>query len=940
QEFFSTYKLDVIVVPTNRPVVRDDLNDVIYRTKKEKYNAIIEEAISMHDQGRPVLVGTISVDVSQRLSDMLTQRGVPIANWLKKGDVTQELESGRFHTVLNAKFHRQEAEIVSKAGLAGSITIATNMAGRGTDIKLTPEVVQRGGLHIIGSEKHEARRIDRQLRGRSGRQGDPGSSRFYLSLEDDLMRLFGSDRITNIMSRMGSSEEGERIEHPLITRSIERAQKKVEERNFEIRKNLLEYDNVLNEQRKIIYKRRQNLLGFATADDFIESKSKRFFSEEDERGQWKLDEMLQSIASFFRRPVDFEAKDLEQLKHEEIKETLREWVQEHLQEDQLYRQLQFRHRLLGYCSIESVLHEVVRLKIRLHNAGSHDTSKWNFDGIRDELQRIFSDAPEWLGDRGGQTDAAQVEKRLIDWADDLYNQRFEVDHSSYDYAVFKQVDLLTVLQAYVDGLLAMHLAEQVPAISWNTDDFLLDLRRVFNAAPQLGSHEIRTIRREKLRQILYDWVKDNAASIDDMALRHRIVGYFSTLNFIDALMHHLFASGDGKAEALSQQQKAKLQAWFGAEALDFTAEGEEKLSAAQKLSRHLRRLYILKMDEKRQAYLDQMLIKASIEEYISAAVSAVTKAIASSSRSHEEKQRELGLNLQYMMLQRPEKSLPGSLDEAGLASFSEDMVAWALNLQHTFAEREERLRQSALSSEIVRDSVFMMIEDTIYNIIRTALDTGTELDASQMRRLEADCRLVFRQTPRLADESDQAFDPNTIMDQLGKWTSDLYHQRIQELGPELVTRYERYLMLEKIDENWRQHLNATDELREGIGLRGYGQKDPLLEYKSEAYNLFVKMIDRIDREVVSTLFRVFDVGGELEERQMRRSEPKDYMTTHSQVEIFKQVMGRTKQAEPSAQPSVQTGKRPQVIKKAQVGRNAPCPCGSGKKYKHCCGKNV
>ncbi|HOH09294.1 MAG TPA: hypothetical protein PLF89_17355, partial [bacterium] len=203
QEFFSTYKLEVVVIPTNRPVVRDDENDVIYRTRKEKYSAIVEEAIAMHEAGRSVLVGTISVEVSQLLSDMLTQRGVPIANWLKKGDVSQELESGRFHTVLNAKFHRQEAEIVAKAGLPGSITIATNMAGRGTDIKLHPEVANRGGLHIIGSEKHEARRIDRQLRGRSGRQGDPGSSRFYLSLEDDLMRLFGSDRITTMMSRLG-----------------------------------------------------------------------------------------------------------------------------------------------------------------------------------------------------------------------------------------------------------------------------------------------------------------------------------------------------------------------------------------------------------------------------------------------------------------------------------------------------------------------------------------------------------------------------------------------------------------------------------------------------------------------------------------------------------------------------------------------------------------
>ncbi|MDZ7370862.1 MAG: DEAD/DEAH box helicase, partial [candidate division KSB1 bacterium] len=212
QEFYSTYKLEVVVIPTHKPCIRIDYDDVIFRTKREKYNAIIEEALAMHEQGRPVLIGTISVEVSQHLSNLFTMRGIPMANWLQKGDVTRELESGRFHTVLNAKYHKSEAEIIAKAGLPGAITIATNMAGRGTDIKLAPGVAEKGGLHIIGSEKHEARRIDRQLRGRAGRQGDPGSSRFFLSLEDDLMRLFGSDRITSIMSSLGSMEEGERIE--------------------------------------------------------------------------------------------------------------------------------------------------------------------------------------------------------------------------------------------------------------------------------------------------------------------------------------------------------------------------------------------------------------------------------------------------------------------------------------------------------------------------------------------------------------------------------------------------------------------------------------------------------------------------------------------------------------------------------------------------------
>jgi len=238
-EFHKIYKLDVVVIPTHKPCIRVDHPDVIYRTKREKYRAIIQEIQECHRRGQPVLVGTVSVEVSELLSRMLP-KNIP-------------------HSVLNAKRHKEEAEIVARAGMEGAVTIATNMAGRGTDIKLGPGVVEKGGLHIIGTERHEARRIDRQLRGRSGRQGDPGSSRFYLSLEDDLLRIFGSERIAGIMDRMGM-EDGEPIEHPFVTRAIENAQKKVEQHNFEIRKHLLEYDDVMNRQREVIYALRQRIL--------------------------------------------------------------------------------------------------------------------------------------------------------------------------------------------------------------------------------------------------------------------------------------------------------------------------------------------------------------------------------------------------------------------------------------------------------------------------------------------------------------------------------------------------------------------------------------------------------------------------------------------------------------------------------------------------------
>ena len=239
-EFWEIYKLDVVEIPTNRPIARDDRNDLIYKTKREKYNAIIDEVTKLSQQGRPVLIGTTSVEISELLSRMLAIRKID-------------------HNVLNAKLHKKEADIVAAAGKSGVVTIATNMAGRGTDIKLAEAVKKAGGLAIVGTERHDSRRVDRQLRGRSGRQGDPGSSQFYVSLEDNLMRLFGSDRVAKMMDRMGL-EEGEVIQHSMMTKSIERAQKKVEENNFGVRKRLLEYDDVMNAQREVVYKRRRHAL--------------------------------------------------------------------------------------------------------------------------------------------------------------------------------------------------------------------------------------------------------------------------------------------------------------------------------------------------------------------------------------------------------------------------------------------------------------------------------------------------------------------------------------------------------------------------------------------------------------------------------------------------------------------------------------------------------
>jgi preprotein translocase subunit SecA len=274
QEFHDIYKLDVLVIPTNMPCVRKDSNDSVYKTRREKFSAVQKEIQTIHAQGRPILVGTVSVETSEQLSRMLQRAGL-------------------IHSVLNAKYHQQEAEIVARAGQRGAITIATNMAGRGTDIKLGPGVADLGGLHVIGTERHEARRIDRQLRGRCARQGDPGSSHFFIALEDDLMRLFGSDKIVKVMEKMGY-EEGQELEHPLLNRSIESAQKRVEQQNFQIRKRVLEYDDVMNKQREVVYGFRNDIINsddvrdrlMDIMEEVVQSKVAQCITAEEERSSW------------------------------------------------------------------------------------------------------------------------------------------------------------------------------------------------------------------------------------------------------------------------------------------------------------------------------------------------------------------------------------------------------------------------------------------------------------------------------------------------------------------------------------------------------------------------------------------------------------------------------------------------------------------------------
>ena len=311
QEFREIYGMDVIEIPTNRPVQRVDLDDAVYMTKKEKFRAVVEEIKKAHAKNQPVLVGTITIETSELLSNMLRREGIA-------------------HQVLNAKFHELEAEIVAQAGVAGAVTIATNMAGRGTDIKLDEEARAAGGLKIIGTERHESRRIDNQLRGRSGRQGDPGESRFYISLEDDLMRLFGSEKLMSVFSSLGVAEN-EQIEHKMLSSAIEKAQRKIESNNYGIRKNLLEYDQVNNEQREIIYKERRRVLdGDNMRDaickmitDTVENTVDMCISDEVDSDEWDLIELNTILQPII--PVKTITKeDVKGIRKNQLKQNLKE----------------------------------------------------------------------------------------------------------------------------------------------------------------------------------------------------------------------------------------------------------------------------------------------------------------------------------------------------------------------------------------------------------------------------------------------------------------------------------------------------------------------------------------------------------------------------------------------------------------------------------------
>ena len=796
-EFWKVYHLDVVAIPTNRPLTRDSYADVIFRSDREKYHSILEEIREVHATGRPILVGTTSIEKSEQISEMLQRHGI-------------------VHQVLNAKYHEREAEIVAQAGRKGGVTIATNMAGRGTDIILggNPEfmawadlkrlhdedglplyptrlevppqvwkeavdqyepemkaegreVAALGGLHIIGTERHESRRIDNQLRGRAGRQGDPGSSRFFLSLEDDLMRKFAGEWVSAVLTRLGM-EENEAIESRLVSRRIEGAQKKVEERNFDSRKNLLEYDEVMDEQRKSIYSFRQSLLdGKPPKDailDMIDGQVReavaRFLTED------------YSAASFAewasqRLGVELNAKEFRHVKFEEAREDA-------------------KHQA------EAQLGETIREAIEENLPFDAEPEEWTWQS-------------------------------LVNWA----NTRYGLNLKEKDLKKFAQFDKgeLELDRTALEEFLTERAGEMVAKVD-------LDPAREF-----LGE----------------DWG------------RRSLAGW----------LHHKFGIAADAAE------------WAG-----------------------------LAKDE-------------------------VTKRVQSLARqlyTHKEAEFPVRVGMSRFLHERTQTQ-PARYDREGLA-------AWASQRFHALIDPEEL--QLKLRPEI---------EALLLDVAHTHYKGGTLAE-----QLEAKLAAAFGPEPASAKATATTPDPKALRD-LTDWAHqnlgldetilDLASMDRDDARVALVNaldrlhrsemrEMEKVLLLQILDSSWMEHLRAMDHLRSSVGLQGYAQKDPKVEYKQEGMKIFAEMWNGISDKVTDLVFRVETFDPDFLSYLGARWQLDRAQTIHQAApsELASAPKSQIQQQQEAAIAASQnTGERkhePVRNVGKKVGRNDPCPCGSGKKFKSCC----
>jgi len=858
-EFAKIYKLDVVNIPTNLPLIRKEHHDLVYRTHKEKLDAIEEEVVEQHATGRPLLVGTISIEKSEMLSERLKRRGIK-------------------HEVLNAKHHEREAQIVAQAGQMGHVTIATNMAGRGTDIvlgefgveellehwkscglapkhlradmpraelerelteywakkfldekelKKTPKekwgerlkeywaerdmrplrlctnVAELGGLHIVGTERHEARRIDNQLRGRAGRQGDPGSSRFFLSLEDDFMRIFASERVSSILKRVGM-EEGMAIEAGIVSRSIERAQRKVEEHNFEIRKHLLEYDEVMDEQRKAIYGLRQKIV-----------------------------------------------------EHGDLKKIILEMIEDVLEDD---------------------LDEFIP----------------NEDAPHDRNGRPFCD---WARTVGVDVSVDEWREHDLEGLKGLFRER--------KAAAWGECPSSAMAEECVEAAMGLLASREEPFYRWRLPGLSRWARRIGLAAEaqEMGEGLLNRVLELVRAGVERSWEGREPGALVDVLLEQVTESYFAG------------------AVAVEEWDVAGLKAWADAVGISLPLsqwQREEESVEDVEADRLSTRLESLRSSIRER--LERGLRKATPTEVVTrVACHEVRRRIALLS---SEKKGDLRRVLSWL-----EKGLGVSVsDSEARSAIESERAAISASLSRQLSERLQG----------------MSPEERVRFCVDTMVDTFLNLDLSMPGRdIAGFCSVIHRKYGVALD----AFELSKLpVAELGRRTMagirEAYERREEELGSGQMRMVERYLLLQKIDTKWKDHLLAMDHLKGGIGLRGYAQLDPKVEYTREARKLFDQMESSVRKEVTDLILRLQLGGDEGDSGDIwgggRESRPDSAAPARRAGPA---AGGDIRRQQEAAIAGTEAGERPAPIRVAKgVGRNDPCPCGSGKKYKKCCGR--
>jgi preprotein translocase subunit SecA len=923
QEFNKTYKLDVVVIPTNRPCVRTDFNDLIYRSYRDKRTAVVEEILDCQGRGQPVLVGTVSVEKSEDLARVLTRKGIN-------------------HNVLNAKHHEREAFIVAQAGSAGSVTVATNMAGRGTDILLggnpimlartetealgleDPEaykaayeqalerfekkcaeervsVIKAGGLHILGTERHESRRIDNQLRGRAGRQGDPGTSRFYLSLEDDLMRIFAGERVAMIMDKLGMPE-GEPIEHRMVTKSVERAQTKVEERNFDIRKNLLEYDDVMNQQRKAIYAMRRQIL---------EGRYQAVAISDNEEVQKRVEQEARVI-------------ETDPVLRDRVAASLRLWFLEHGRFANEGEDADPNPTVEGLVSIraedlEQRLYEQVGVRVPLDEYATRPVEA--FELALTECARSLSEQRERLLDMVEETIAklvgehatpkhisgrdldslAEVARKTFDiWVEDL--DRFQTGdeiaehfYSEVEWIIRIRDAELGPAQIFVlieDALFA-HCPPHSDPSTWKLDELERSLKETFKV-PDVGDLE------DELKRL-----KLAAAE----------------------------AGGETPAEPAGAGPYREAQQ-----------------PSPRALRRGLSEVIRQRVTEHRQRVTHYLAARDESSGEVHPAQAVVTdlvkKYCVGDVPSPEWRLDELGREVQQITGAPPMRfELDVLLDDARRAIERNITLAAEAREQEILdkiihqccpSKATERWDREKLAAEIVDhmgvhcsaietaethqellDGIWRDLRDSHQQqVIKPLLDRMDECCSTEGPFEKWELKALTQELKEhkiVVKDLDRVELQRFVVTRLLRSIERVIRARAHVLGPEAHLHAYRQLLLTEIDKQWIDHLQNMEALRQGIGIRSYGQRDPKREYQSEGYGMFQAMIADVQNNALEKLFHIVFRSEDDAARLGRRRKRETVEGRGGDVQ-----RGTVKRAAP------------------KVGRNDPCPCGSGKKYKKCC----